>query len=104
MDVKKLNDYTHRIYDKIPEYAKQNKSFMDILSVVELNHKLAIPIMVFLRIVTIFFFLPIFGDQVVSCTVKIVLGLAFTFFFIYPVVSEKKILQKIMSCNRCILL
>jgi len=66
---------------------------MDILSVVELNPQTwPFSIMVFLRIVTIFFFLPIFGDQVVPVRLRIVLGLASTF-FIYPVVSEK-ILQK----------
>ena len=66
---------------------------MDILSVIELNPQTwPFPVMVFLRIVTIFFFLPIFGDQVVPVRLRIVLGLAFTF-FVYPVVSEK-IFQK----------
>lgn len=66
---------------------------MDILSVVELNPQTwPFPIMVFLRIVTVFFFLPIFGDQVVPARLRIVLGIAFTF-FVYPFVSDK-IFQK----------
>lgn len=61
---------------------------MDLLSVIQLNPKTwPLAVMVFLRITTVFFFMPIFGDQAVPPRLRIVLGLAATF-FIYPLVSE----------------
>lgn len=62
---------------------------MDILSIIQLDPKTwPLAIMAFLRITTVFFFLPIFGDQVVPARLRIVLGLSITF-FIYPIVSDK---------------
>ncbi|KAB8027724.1 flagellar biosynthetic protein FliR [Fluviispira multicolorata] len=62
---------------------------MDILSVIQLKPETwPLPIMAFLRITTLFFFLPIFGDQVVPIRLRILLGLAFTF-FLYPLVADK---------------
>lgn len=61
---------------------------MDILSVVHIDpQQWPFAAMVFLRIITIFFFLPIFGDQVVPMRLRIALGLVFAF-FVYPVVSD----------------
>ncbi|KAB8036223.1 flagellar biosynthetic protein FliR [Silvanigrella paludirubra] len=62
---------------------------MDILSVIQLDPKTwPLAVMAFLRITTMFFFLPIFGEQAVPARLRIVLGLAFTF-FVYPIVSER---------------
>ncbi|WP_186649792.1 flagellar biosynthetic protein FliR [Fluviispira vulneris] len=62
---------------------------MDILSVIQFKPETwPMPIMAFLRITTIFFFLPIFGDQVVPIRLRILLGLAFTF-FLYPLIADK---------------
>jgi flagellar biosynthetic protein FliR len=44
--------------------------------------------MSFLRITTVFFFLPIFGDKAVPIKLRILLGLTFTF-FIFPFVFDK---------------
>ena len=61
---------------------------MDILSVIQIDpQKWPLAAMLFLRIVTLFFFLPIFGDQVIPIRVRISLGIAFSF-FTYPIVSE----------------
>lgn len=61
---------------------------MDILSSIQLDPgKWPLAAMLFLRIVTLFFFMPIFGDQVVPMRVRISLGIAFSFFS-YPIVSE----------------
>ena len=61
---------------------------MDILSAIQIDpHKWPLAAMLFLRIVTLFFFLPIFGDQVVPIRLRIALGIAFSF-FTYPIVSE----------------
>lgn len=74
---------------------KNNGNKMDILSVIQLDPKTwPLAVMAFLRITTLFFFLPIFGEQAVPARLRIVLGLAFTF-FVYPIVSEK-IYQKDM--------
>ena len=62
---------------------------MDILSAIQLDPKTwPLAVMAFLRITTLFFFLPIFGEQAVPIRLRIVLGLAFTF-FVYPIISEK---------------
>ncbi|MBX9838112.1 MAG: flagellar biosynthetic protein FliR, partial [Silvanigrellaceae bacterium] len=51
---------------------------MDILSVIQLDPKTwPLAVMAFLRITTMFFFLPIFGEQAVPTRLRIVLGLAF---------------------------
>ncbi len=61
---------------------------MDILSVIHIDQqRWPLVAMVFLRTVTIFFLLPIFGDQAVPARLRIGLGIAFTF-FAYPIVSE----------------
>lgn len=61
---------------------------MDILSIIQIDpHKWPLAAMLFLRIVTIFFFLPIFGDQTIPVRLRIGLGIAFSF-FTYPIVSE----------------
>ncbi len=61
---------------------------MDILSVIQLSpQKWPLVSMLFLRVVTLFFFLPIFGDQVIPARLRIGLGIVFTF-FTYPIVSE----------------
>ena len=74
---------------------KGNGKRMDILSVIQLDPKTwPLAVMTFLRITTLFFFLPIFGEQAVPARLRIVLGLAFTF-FIYPIVSDR-IYQKDM--------
>lgn len=68
---------------------KGDKKVMDILSIIQLDPKTwPLAVMTFLRITTLFFFLPIFGEQVVPTRLRIVLGLAFTF-FIYPILSDK---------------
>ncbi len=59
---------------------------MDILSSVQFqNLNWPLIAMCFLRIATLFFILPIFGDQAVPVRIRIALSLAFTF-FCYPVV------------------
>ena len=61
---------------------------MDILSAIQLDpHKWPLAAMLFLRIVTIFFLLPVFGDQAIPVRVRIALGIAFSF-FTYPIVSQ----------------
>jgi flagellar biosynthetic protein FliR len=61
---------------------------MDILSIIQIDPiKWPLAVMLFLRIVTLFFFLPIFGDQTVPMRVRIALGIAFSF-FTYPIVSN----------------
>ncbi|MES2616116.1 MAG: flagellar biosynthetic protein FliR [Bdellovibrionota bacterium] len=61
---------------------------MDILSVVQIDpQKWPLAAMLFLRVVTLFFFLPLFGDQVVPVRLRIALGIAFSFFS-YPIVSD----------------
>ncbi|APJ02720.1 flagellar biosynthetic protein FliR [Silvanigrella aquatica] len=62
---------------------------MDILSVIKLDPETwPLAVMAFLRITTLFFFLPILGEQAVPIKLRIVLGLAFTF-FVYPIVTER---------------
>jgi flagellar biosynthetic protein FliR len=61
---------------------------MDILSAIQIDpHKWPLAAMLLLRIITLFFFLPIFGDQVVPMRVRVALGIAFSF-FTYPIVSK----------------
>ena len=74
---------------KLEDKSKQKVlTKMDILSVIQLDpHRWPLAAMLFLRVVTIFFFLPIFGDQVVPIRLRIALGIVFSF-FIYPIVSD----------------
>jgi flagellar biosynthetic protein FliR len=61
---------------------------MDILSIIKIDpHNWPLAGMMLLRTLTLFFFLPILGDQAVPVRVRIAFGFAFCFFS-YPIVSN----------------
>ena len=61
---------------------------MDILSLIQFDPKnWPFAVTMFLRIVTIFYFLPFFGEKVITARIRISLSIVLTF-FLFPIVKD----------------